>query len=141
MTEEEKYWAQYPDTLTPADVARITRTSIPTVCSRLAKGALPGHHIGDAWLVFKPEFREWLVAHSNQTDAAPGGYGHVLDAYPDELSPRDLMQLLRVSYKGTIYRWLDHGTIPGTLISGRWISHKWQIRELFERTSNQNAST
>ena len=42
---EEDYWAQFPDTLTTADVAKIIRTGAPAVRSRLRDGIIPGHRI------------------------------------------------------------------------------------------------
>ena len=63
----------------------------------------------------------------------------VLADYPDELSYRDLMRLFRVKYKGTIYIWLEQGHIPGSFVGGRWIVHKWQLRERLDETSNQTS--
>ncbi|RLK46421.1 hypothetical protein C7474_2959 [Microbacterium telephonicum] len=136
---EEDYWAQFPDTLTTADVAKIIRTGAPAVRARLRDGIIPGHRIADSWVMFKAEIRAWLAATSNRPIPA-GEPVDVLADYPDELSYRDLMQLFRVKYKGTIYIWLEQGHIPGSFVGNRWIVHKWRLRELLDETSNQRPS-
>ncbi|MDT3318121.1 helix-turn-helix domain-containing protein [Microbacterium sp. KSW4-11] len=133
---EEDYWAQFPDTLTTADVAKIIRTGAPAVRSRLRDGIIPGHRIADSWIMFKAEIRAWLASTSNRP-SRPTEPVDVLTDYPDELSYRDLMRLFRVKYKGTIYIWLEQGHIPGSLVGNRWVVHKWQLRDLLEETSNQ----
>ena len=133
---EEDYWAQFPDTLTTADVAKIIRTGAPAVRARLRDGIIPGHRIADSWVMFKAEIRAWLAATSNRP-IPPSAPVDVLADYPDELSYRDLMRLFRVKYKGTIYIWLEQGNIPGSLVGNRWVVHKWQLRDLLEETSNQ----
>jgi len=132
---EEDYWAQFPDTLSTADVAKIIRIGAPAVRTRLRDGVIPGHRIADSWVIFKAEIRAWLAASSNRP--RPTEPVDVLADYPDELNYRDLMQLLRVKYKGTIYIWLEQGHIPGSFVGGRWIVHKWQLRERLDETSNQ----
>lgn len=137
---EEDYWAQFPDTLTTADVAKIIRTGIQAVRARLRRGTIPGHRIGDTWIIFKPEIRAWLASTSNQHHTGDTPAVDVLADYPDELNYRDLMRLFGVKYKGTIYIWLEQGHIPGSFIEGRWIVHKWQLRERLDATSNQRTS-
>lgn len=134
---EEDYWSQFPDTLTTADVAKIIRTGAPAVRARLRDGTIPGHRIADSWIIFKAEIRAWLAATSNRPRTSEPV--DVLAGYPDELNYRDLMQLFRVKYKGTIYIWLEQRHIPGSFVGGRWIVHKWQLRELLDETSNQRA--
>ena len=136
---EEDYWSQFPDTLTTADVAKIIRTGAPAVRARLRDGTIPGHRIADTWIIFKPEIRAWLATTSNHPPATIEPVD-VLADYPDELNYRDLMQLFRVKYKGTIYIWLEHGDIPGSFVGGRWIIHKWQLQERLDETSNQRAA-
>lgn len=135
---EQDYWAQFPDTLTTTDVAKIIRTGVQAVRARLRRGTIPGHRIGDTWIIFKPEIRTWLASTSNQhRPGDAGAAADVLADYPDELNYRDLMRLFGVKYKGTIYIWLEQGHIPGSFVEGRWIVHKWQLRERLDATSNQ----
>ena len=63
---EEDYWAQFPDTLSTTDVAKIIRTGVQAVRGRLRRGTIPGHRIGDTWIIFKAEIRAWLATTSNQ---------------------------------------------------------------------------
>lgn len=138
---EEDYWAQFPETLTTTDVATIIRTGVQAVRARLRRGTIPGHRIGDTWIIFKPEIRAWLTSTSNQhrpEDIDP--IVDVLADYPDVLSYRDLMRLFGVKYKGTIYIWLEQKHIPGSFVEGRWIVHKWQLRQTLAASSNQRGS-
>lgn len=134
MTEED-YWAQYPDTLTTSDVAKIISIGTPAVRARLRDGTIPGHRIGDSWIIFKPEIRAWLNATSNSR-REPYEPGDVLAGYPDELSYRDLMRLFG-KIKQTIYTWLEQGHLPGSFAAGHWVIHKWQLQERLAESSNQ----
>ena len=127
----------------PAQSLQIGRSALTTfprkaVRARLRRGTIPGHRIGDTWIIFKPEIRAWLASTSNQHRAGDVAADvDVLADYPDVLSYRDLMRLFGVKYKGTIYIWLEQGHIPGSFVEGRWIVHKWQLRERLDATSNQ----
>ncbi|MGC5225134.1 helix-turn-helix domain-containing protein [Micromonospora sp. DT81.3] len=136
---EEDYWATLPDTLSPADVARILRTGVPAVRRRLRDGMIPGHRLSDSWIIFKSEIRAWLDSTSNQPPHAATDPVDVLTGYGDELSYRDLMQLLGKT-KQTVYIWLQQGVIPASNVGGRWIIFKAQLRRRLEESSNQTTS-
>ncbi|MFL2002067.1 helix-turn-helix domain-containing protein [Microbacterium sp. A1-JK] len=136
---EEDYWAEFPDTLLTADVAKIIRTGVGAVRARLHAGTIPGYHLGGSWIMFKPEIRAWLASASNQPQP-PSRPVDLLATYPDELSHHDLAQLLRKS-KQTVYTYLERGVIPGAFVGGRWVVHKWQVRDRLTRASNQAAAT
>lgn len=135
---EEEYWAQFPDTLTTEHVAKIIRTGVQAVRSRLRDGTIPGHRVADSWIIFKAEIRAWLPSTTNRPK--PIEPVDVLAGYPDELSYRDLMTLFGKT-KQTVYVWLEQGHVPGSLVAGRWTIYKWQLHELLHETSNKSAST
>ena len=136
MTDDDAYWASYPDTLTPADVAKILSVGRPAVHTRLKTGVIPGHLIGGSWIIFKAEIRSWLTSTSNQTPPGPPEPVDVLQGYPDEMSYRDLMTLTGKAER-TIYAWLSNGEIPAFHAGNRWIIHKAQLKRKLSDTSNQ----
>jgi len=136
---EEDYWAEFPDTLLTADVAKIIRTGVGAVRARLHAGTIPGYHLGGSWIMFKSEIRAWLASASNKPQP-PSPAVDILADYPDELNHRDLAQLLRKS-KQTVYAYLERGVIPGAFVGGRWVVHKWQVRDCLIEASNQPPAT
>ena len=136
MAEDDSYWATYPDTLSVAEVAKILRVQKPSVFLRLKNGTIPAHQISGSWIIFKPELRAWLGSTSNQTVSDVPAPVDVLEAYPDELSYRDLMVLFGKT-KQTIYAWLNDGEIAGFHVGGRWVIHKGPLREKLQTSSNQ----
>ncbi|MBC7594933.1 MAG: helix-turn-helix domain-containing protein [Kineosporiaceae bacterium] len=136
MTDDDSYWAEFPDTLTTADTAKILRVGKATVLVRLKTGAIPGHLVVGSWVIFKAEIRAWLDTTSNQTPTTPAVPVDVLAGYEDEMSYRDLMVLLGKS-KQTIYSWLHNGDIPAFHIGTRWIIRKDHLRHTLIETSNQ----
>lgn len=135
MTDE--YWNGLPDCLAAADVARILRIGTPAALARLRRGAIPGYRIASSWIVFTGEFRTWLEATSNGSDAPrrPRLDADPLDDYPDELNYRDLMRLFGKT-KQTVYVWLRNGEIPAYHVGGRWVVHKPRLRARLAEASN-----
>jgi hypothetical protein len=139
VMDDDTYWEPFPDTLAPADVAKILSVGRPAVLAKLKNGVIPGHLIVGSWVIFKAELRAWLESTSNQTPRVPPAPVDVLADYPDEMSYRDLMTLMGKT-KRTIYTWLNTGEIPAFHAGNRWIIHKTQLRKKLAQTSNQSRS-
>lgn len=136
MTDDDTYWAEFPDTLTTTDTAKILRVGKSTVLVRLKTGAIPGHLVVGSWVIFKAEIRAWLDTTSNQRPTTPAVPVDVLAGYEEEMSYRDMMVLFGKS-KQTIYSWLHNGDIPAFHVGTRWIIRKDHLRQTLIETSNQ----
>lgn len=53
------------DWYTPKEVAGIVFKSLPWVHLRLRDGTLPGHKIGDRWVIPKIELERWMKDHED----------------------------------------------------------------------------
>lgn len=53
------------DWYTPKEVAKMIFMSYAWVCLRLGDGTLPGHKIGDRWVIPKTELERWMKDHED----------------------------------------------------------------------------
>ncbi|MEO5536050.1 MAG: helix-turn-helix domain-containing protein [Pseudolysinimonas sp.] len=132
---DDDYWARLPDPLPVSAVADVVRLSKGTVSRRLNTGEIPGYFIGGSWILFKDEFRAWLGSMRNDPIPPPEDVDP-LRAFDDNLGVADLMEIFGKG-KLTILRWLHNRTIPGYLVSNRWIVYKSELRATLASTSNE----
>ncbi|AWB88133.1 helix-turn-helix domain-containing protein [Mycetocola zhujimingii] len=137
MMEDDAYWSALPETLTPAQLAKILNVGKPAILARLRAGTIPGYQIRASWIIFKAEIYAWLASTSNRAPAEPPRAVDVLADYGDELTYHDLMALFGKT-KQTIYSWIHEGEIPAFHVGNRWVIHKSELRERLNEISNQN---
>ncbi|MWJ80246.1 DNA-binding protein [Clavibacter michiganensis subsp. michiganensis] len=135
---DDDTWDALPATLRSADLQRILQIGQTTVSLWFAKGTIPGYRISHSWIAFRSEVREWLESTSTVPVPPHEPYPHPLDAYPDHLTHRDLMELFQKS-RPAVLGWLRDGVIPAMRPGGRWLIEKAAVRRLLEETSNQRA--
>ncbi|THG29294.1 helix-turn-helix domain-containing protein [Naasia lichenicola] len=124
-------------TVSVNDVAIALNVSRDTAYKWISTGLVPAHRIGPSWVIFADEVRAWLHTRSNQLIASEISLEvDLLADYPDQLTYRDLMQLLGRSKK-TIYSWLENGIIPAYRVESRWVTHKIDLARLLSSSSNQ----
>ena len=129
---DDDYWAGFPEVLSIAELARITRKTEQTVWRWLADGKIPAHRIAGAWIVYRETFRRSLE-HPTE---APGLPDQFLTRFPDELSVPELAEILGKTTP-TAYRWLAAGSLPGHRYANTWLVYKHEILQLLAQTTNQ----
>lgn len=129
---DDEYWAAFPEVLSIADLARITRKTAPTVWRWLGDGKIPAHRISNAYVVYRETFRRKLE-HPDEDAGLPDQF---LASYPEEISVPQLAEILGKTTP-TAYRWLAAGSLPGHRYAGSWLIYKHEVVQLLARTSNQ----
>ncbi|WP_256386363.1 helix-turn-helix domain-containing protein [Salinibacterium sp. UTAS2018] len=134
---DRSYWTRFPQVLSVAEVAEITRVSDVTVWRMLNSGKIPAHRIADAWIVYREELQAWADNGGESTKVnLPTKF---LEAYSEELTIADLTTLLGKTQQ-TVYRWLAAGSLAptGWRIGRKWLLHKSNFTILLENSSNQH---
>lgn len=134
----KRYWNEFPEVLSAADLARIFRKTESTVWVWLKAGKIPGHLIDGSWIVYRSEIACWI-----ESDAKPQRRPllpvEMLGRLPDELTVTHLAALFGRSEQ-TIYGWLVAKRIPGHKIANTWLVFKDEIVGLLEKTANISGS-
>lgn len=127
-------WDSYPAVVTPAEVAEVLGMRVGTVRAWLRAGTMPARRLGGTWIILKHEVIAWM-AESAGEPAPPEALDDPMADYPDFLTYRDLMRFFRITYKGTVYIWLEQGAVPATYVGSRWVIHKWRLLQHLEETN------
>lgn len=132
LVMDDQYWTEFPEVLSIADLARITRKTDPTVWRWLAAGQIPAHRIANAWVVYRETFRHKLE-HPDLDAPLPYGF---LSTFPEELAVPELAEILGKT-PATAYRWLADGSLPGRRYGKSWLVYKHEIVQLLVTSFNQ----
>jgi len=133
-------WDEIPEAMRSRDLQRVLQLPQTTVSLWLTRGTIPAHRISHSWIAFRCDVRSWLEATAVPPARPRGRYPHPLDSYGDEISARELAELLRVS-KQAVAGWLRDGLLPAERDERRWIIAKPAVAELLRLTSNQRSPT
>ncbi|TQO19630.1 excisionase family DNA binding protein [Rhodoglobus vestalii] len=138
LMPDENYWMRFPQVLSVAEVAEITRVSSVTVWRLLNSSKIPAHRIADAWIIYKEEVQAW--AESGAESSKVHSPTRFLEGYPEELTIEDLTVLLGKTQQ-TVYKWLAAGSLAptGWRVGRKWLLHKSSFIVLLENSSNQHA--
>lgn len=133
---DEAYWAEFPDVLSMADLARITRKKHPTIWRWLAEGQIPAHSVAGSWIVYRE-----VLQHKLESPDVP----YVLPVeffkrFPEELSVADLATMLGKTQQ-TAWRWLADSKVPGRKVANTWLVYKHEVTQFLIDASNQKSKS
>lgn len=73
MNRLEEIFAAYPSTLSIEQLAEVLGVEPVTVYRWLRKGALPGYKIGNTWVIYRDEVRDFMAEERANREAHPEG--------------------------------------------------------------------